>query len=109
RREADVDEGRLHTRQDVRHDAFVDAPHDRAVAMPLEIELGEETTLLDSDPGFDEARIDDDPFAHGSTSPTRPCAPNSRAARVSLELPHSHREEKAQRHEGGDHRGATVT
>jgi hypothetical protein len=39
--------------------------------MPLEIQLGEEITLLDSDPGFGETRIDDDPFAHGSTSPTR--------------------------------------
>src|SRR5215831_68140 len=107
-READVDERSLHTGQDVRHDTFVDAPHDRAMAMPLEIELGEEITLLDSDPGFDEARIDDDPFAHGSTSPTRPPAPYCRAVRVSLELPHSYREEKAKRHEGGDHRGATV-
>jgi hypothetical protein len=70
-RETDVDERGLHARQDVRHDTFVDAPHDRAVSMPLEIQLGEEITLLDSDPGFGETRIDDDPFAHGSTSPTR--------------------------------------
>src|SRR5262249_9621189 len=107
-READVDERGLHAGQDVRHDTFVDAPHDRAMAMPLEIELGEEITLLDSDPGFAEARIDDDTFAHGSTSPTRPPTPYCRAVRVSLELPHSYREEKAKRHEGGDHRGATV-
>jgi hypothetical protein len=70
-READVDERRLHTRQHVRHDPFVDTPHDRAVVMPLEIQLGEEITLLNSDSGFGETRIDGDPFAHGSTSPTR--------------------------------------
>ncbi len=69
--QADVDERRLHTRQDVRHDTLVDAPHDRAVPMPLEVQLGEEITLLDSDSGFGETRIDDDSFAHGSTSPTR--------------------------------------
>ena len=69
--QADVDERRLHARQDVRHDTLVDAPHDRAVPMPLEVQLGEEITLLDSDSGFGETRIDDDPFAHGSTSPTR--------------------------------------
>ncbi len=106
--EPDVDERRLHARQDVRHDALVDAAHDRAVAMPLEIELGEEVTFLDCDPRFGEARIDDDPFAHGSTSPTRPPASYMRVVRVSLELPHSYREEEAKRHEGDEHRGATV-
>ncbi len=39
--------------------------------MPLEVELGEEVTLLDRDAGFEQTGVDDDPFAHGSTSPTR--------------------------------------
>src|SRR5207244_10842605 len=52
--QADVDERRLHARQDVRHDTLVDAPHDRAVPMPLEVQLGEEITLLDSDSRSEE-------------------------------------------------------
>src|SRR4030095_182833 len=43
---------------------------------------------------FDELRIDDDPFAHGSTSPTRRLASTARGIGVSLELPPSARAEQ---------------
>ena len=51
--EPDVDEGRLHAGQDVGHHALVHAAHDRPVTVPLEIQLGEEVTLLDRDAGFE--------------------------------------------------------
>src|SRR3989449_6174994 len=54
------------------------------------------TTLFRS-----QAGVDDDPFAHGSTSLTRRTAPGARARRVSLELPHPDREEEPDRHQGG--------
>jgi len=76
--------------------------------MALEIEVGEEITLLNPDASFGEARVDDDSFAHGSTSLTRRTAPGAGACRVSLELPHSDREEETDRHERGEHRGAAV-
>src|SRR5207302_11452574 len=77
--EPDVDERRLHTGQHVRHDSLVDAPDDRALPMALEIEVGEEITLLNPDASFGEARVDDDSFAHGSTSLTRRTAPGAGA------------------------------
>src|SRR5439155_10767413 len=87
--EPDIDERRLHARQHVRHDALVHATHDRTVTVPLDVELGEEITLLDPDARLGDSSVDDDPFAHGSTSPTP--APRrdgaSRGPGVSLELP----------------------
>jgi hypothetical protein len=38
--------------------------------VPLEVQLGEEVTFLDRDPRLERAGVDDDSFAHGSTSPT---------------------------------------
>ena len=92
--EADVHERGLHAGQDVRHRALVHAAHDGPVTVPLEIDLGEEVTLLDGDPGFEQTDVDDDALAHGSIPPT----PGPRRRRdadrpgVSLELPHSNRE-----------------
>src|SRR6185503_1243345 len=92
--EPNVHERRLHAGQDVGYRALVHAAHDRSVAVPLEIELGEEVTLLDGDAGFEQADVDDDALAHGSVPPT----PGPRRQRdddrsgVSLELPHSNRE-----------------
>src|SRR4030095_11539564 len=103
---ADVHERRLHARQDVRHRALVHAAHDGPVAMALEIELGEEITLLDGDPGFEQTDVDDDAFAHGSIPPTPATA--ERAPGASLELPHPDREEESEGRHGDDHRGAAV-
>ncbi len=81
--QADVDEGRLHPGQHVGDHALVDAAHDRPPVVPLDEQLGEEITLLDRDPGFGEFRVDDDPFAHGSTSLTRGHRPRRRTGRAS--------------------------
>ena len=54
--ETDVHEGGLHAGQDVGHRALVHAAHDRAVAVPLEVQLGEEVTFLDGDAGFERTR-----------------------------------------------------
>src|SRR5207248_5158747 len=51
-------------------DLLVHATHDRTVTVPLDVEFGEEITLLDPDARLGDSSVDDDPFAHGSTSPT---------------------------------------
>ena len=47
--EADLDERRLHPRQDVVDDALVDVPGDRAALGPLEVDLGDAIVLEDGD------------------------------------------------------------
>jgi hypothetical protein len=88
-RQPDVHERRLHAGQDVRDRALVHRADDRAVTMPLEVEIGEEVTFLDGDAGLEHTRVHDDAFAHGSTSSTRR-RPGGDRPRVSLELPHPH-------------------
>ena len=66
--EPDVDERGLHARQDVRHHAPADVADDRSVPAALDVEAGEEVSLLESDARFEDADIDDDPLGHGSTS-----------------------------------------
>ena len=36
--------------------------------MPLDVQLGEEVTILHGDAGFGQTGVDDDPLSHGSTS-----------------------------------------
>jgi hypothetical protein len=48
--EADLDEGRLHSGQDVVDRALVDVPRDRAAFVPLEIDLGDLFVLEHGDP-----------------------------------------------------------
>src|SRR5574341_106237 len=72
-----------------------------ASTTPLEEEVREKITLLDRDASLDESGVDDDPLAHGSTSLTPTPGPDSadRGQDVSLELPHSDREQEPQPHQ----------
>src|SRR4029077_21224501 len=73
--QADVDEGGLHSRQDVGDDALVDAAYDLAAALALDVQLGEDRALLHGDARLGKPGIDDDTFTHGSTSLARATTP----------------------------------
>ena len=63
--EPDVDEGRLHAREDIGDHAFVDVADDGA--RPLYVELDELRAILHGETGFRHAGVDDDALSHGSS------------------------------------------
>src|SRR5262249_46551807 len=62
--EADVHERRLHPRQDVGDDPFVDVSHDGAPAFALHVQLGQEIPVLDGEAGLEDTGVDDDTLPH---------------------------------------------
>jgi hypothetical protein len=67
--EADVDEGRLHAGQDVRHHPLVDVPDDGPMAAALQVEVGQDPLVDDGDTGLADAGIDDDLTSHRWVAP----------------------------------------
>ena len=62
--EAEVDEGRLHARQDLRHAALVDIADDAAIALALDEDLGDQIVLENGHTCFVAVRGDDHFFVH---------------------------------------------
>ncbi len=65
--EPDVDEGRLHARQDIGDDALVDVADDGATTRPLHVQLHELRPILHGQTRFGHAGVDDDTLSHGSS------------------------------------------
>ena len=63
--EPDVHERGLHAGQDVGDHALVDVPDDGAPVGALDVQLGEEVSILDGETGFRHAGVDDDALSHG--------------------------------------------
>jgi hypothetical protein len=71
---ADVDEGRLHARQDAAHLPHVDVAEGAPLAVPLEVELGDDSVFDERDARLTDVDVDDeDVLGHGAGS--RRCRP----------------------------------
>ena len=62
--EADVDEGRLHPRQDPRHAPLVDVADDAALLPAFDLHLGDAAVLEDGHPGLAVVGGDEELFLH---------------------------------------------
>ena len=63
--EPDVHERGLHAGQHVGDHALVDVPDDGAPVGALDVQLGEEISILDGETGFRHTGVDDDALSHG--------------------------------------------
>ena len=71
--EADVDEGRLHPRQDPRHAPLVDVADDAALLPAFDLHLGDAAVLEDGHPGLAIVGGDEELFLHDCLSSSPPC------------------------------------